>query len=287
MSVANLYEFAKSAMVNKQKLCYIESGDHEQTLLFLHGMGSNIKAWSKNIPVLSERYRCVAIDVPGFGRSPKGANATDISQLSDTIALFIKAQAYSQVTLVGHSMGGLMSIMIASRYPELINKLILIAPAGIEEYSPQDAELIKTYFTADIIASYPSSMIRNNYKLNFYSMPEDAHFMIEDRLAMAKDKETFYEFARTMSETTYSIATNNVKKPYSTIDKPSLIFFGDNDKLIPHHIMHPERTTEAIAKEAEEIATQGRLIYYNNCGHFVQWEKSDEVNQEIMSFITI
>jgi len=199
MAITNLYKLAQSTLVGEQKLCYLEKGNAEQTLLFLHGMGSNIKAWSKNIPILSEHYRCVAVDTPGFGQSPRRDKAMDVSQLSESIALFIKQQGYKKVTLVGHSMGGMMSIIIAHRYPDLIHKLVLIAPAGIEQYSAKDAELIKTFFTADLIASYPPAMISKNYKLNFYRMPEDAHFMIEDRLSMAKDKDDLYDFAKTMN----------------------------------------------------------------------------------------
>ena len=50
--------------------------------------------------------------------------------------------------------------------------------------------------------------------------------------------------------------------------------------------MHPDRTTEMIAQEAIQVSKAGQLKIYNNCGHFVHWERSDEVNQEIRNFMT-
>ncbi len=285
MPISDLYQMAKSTIVEAHEICYIDQGDGEQVLLFLHGMGSSLKAWSKNIPFLSSSFRCIALDVPGFGRSPKKINPTDVQHLSRIVTSFIEQLELSQVVLVGHSMGGLMSILIADQNPELISKLILIAPAGIEAYSKEESELIKTYFTAELLASYGPAFIRKNFKLNFYKMPDDANFMIEERIIRAKDKEKHFSFSQTMADTSYSISINNVKDALGQIQKPVLILFGDKDKLIPHHIMHPDRTTEMIAQKAIQLSKAGQLKMYNNCGHFVHWERSDEVNQEITNFM--
>ena len=82
MPISDLYQEAKSTTVESHEICYVDQGDGEQVLLFLHGMGSSLKAWSKNIPYLSSSFRCIAVDIPGFGQSPKKINPTDVQHLS-------------------------------------------------------------------------------------------------------------------------------------------------------------------------------------------------------------
>jgi len=73
MNPQQLYDKAKHYHSEKtgKHLTYIDIGGGEQTLLFLHGMGSNLKAWYKNVLPLQEQYRCIAMDFPGYGRSER------------------------------------------------------------------------------------------------------------------------------------------------------------------------------------------------------------------------
>ena len=127
-------------------------------------------------------------------------------------------------------------------------------------------------------------MIRKNFLINFYRMPEDAKFMIEDRLQLKADKLKYLQFCKTIAETTQAIVKYNMLEYLDQLRLPVLIMYGRQDKLIPHHILHPELELEAIVGEALEKLEKGSLVLYENCGHFVQWEKAEEVNAEILGF---
>ena len=57
------------AMVDGKTIAYIDEGRGEQTLLLIHGLGTNAKGWQRNIPALSRHYRVIALDLPGHGQS--------------------------------------------------------------------------------------------------------------------------------------------------------------------------------------------------------------------------
>ena len=145
--------------------CYSDHGESDHVLLFLHGMGSNLAAWSKNISVLSQKNRCIAVDLPGYGQTENRTDTTDVHKDAALVAELIDKLSLSSVTLVGHSMGGLISILVSKAIPEKIANLVLVAPAGIEVFSEGEVELIKTYFTGEMIASYSQTMIRKNLSL--------------------------------------------------------------------------------------------------------------------------
>lgn len=285
--MTELYKNKKFIKVDNINLCYSVHGESDNVLLFLHGMGSNIAAWSKNIPVLSRNAKCIAIDFPGYGETEKGTDPSDVHRDAGLVIKFIEQLSLSKVTLVGHSMGGLVGTLVAKAIPEKIASLVLVAPAGIEVFSQGEVELIKTYFTGELIASYSTKMISKNFELNFYEMPEDARFMIRDRQERSKNADDNLVFCNTMAESTASLVQTNIGPILEELELPILLFFGDSDKLIPHHIVHPDRTTLEIAEATEKRMKNGQLVFFSKCGHFVQWEKSEEVNKHISNLITV
>jgi len=67
----------------------------------------------------------------------------------------------------------------------------------------------------------------------------------------------------------------------SELELPVLMFYGKNDKLVPHHILHPDMDTQEIAELGEEKMKNGKLVLFSECGHFVQWERAEEVSEAL------
>ena len=285
-SISALYEDVKFYPTqNAGRLAYVEIGEGKQTLLFLHGMGSNLKAWYKNILTLKNHYRCIAIDLPGFGQSDRLAEAFTIERAREVVIAFIRSKGFERVSLVGHSMGGQISIAAAHAAPELITSLILCAPAGIEVFTESEIELITKFFTADLLTTYSAKMIERNYHLNFHKMPEDAFFMIAERQALMKEAEAYLSFCEVVAESTKSIISNNVLELLGDLENRVMILYGKEDKLIPHHIVHPEKTIYGIAEAAEKQIKNGELKIYDNCGHFLQWEENEKFCSDLIAFL--
>jgi len=66
------YEVKKVELFNDIELAYVDEGKGDQTIIFIHGLGSYLPAWKNNIEGLMSDYRCIAIDLPGYGYSSKG-----------------------------------------------------------------------------------------------------------------------------------------------------------------------------------------------------------------------
>lgn len=100
------------------------------TLVFLHGIGNNGQAWRNIIDKLPRDIRVLSIDLLGHGQSPKPQNLTYNVQVQAkaVAATLLRQRALGKVIMVGHSMGGLISIELAKRYPYLVDSLILCSP---------------------------------------------------------------------------------------------------------------------------------------------------------------
>jgi pimeloyl-ACP methyl ester carboxylesterase len=100
------------------------------TLLFLHGIGSNGDAWREVIDKLPSDYRIVSIDLLGFGRSPKPTWAQyDVKRQARAVMLtYLHLRIKGRVVVVGHSLGALVAVELAKRYPLIIASLILCSP---------------------------------------------------------------------------------------------------------------------------------------------------------------
>ena len=97
------------------------------TLLLVHGLGGSAITWDAVGPGLTRFGRTLALDLPGFGLSPPAGDWT-LESLARAVIDFTDDLA-APVTLIGNSLGGLISIMIASDRPDLVERLVLVSPA--------------------------------------------------------------------------------------------------------------------------------------------------------------
>jgi abhydrolase domain-containing protein 6 len=130
----------KQMTVNNLNIHYYEGGPSEaQTILMVHGFAANKDNWLRFARHLTEDYRVIVLDLPGFGASSKPAGSYDIGTQTERLASIIDALELQQVHLIGNSMGGHISALYAARYPNRVSSLALLDNAGIT--SPQPSEM--------------------------------------------------------------------------------------------------------------------------------------------------
>ncbi|HEV2149049.1 MAG TPA: alpha/beta fold hydrolase [Longimicrobiaceae bacterium] len=108
-----------------------EFGAEGDPLVLLHGLSGSSRWWRRNVPALAEGFRVVVPDVIGFGRTRRRGKLPPIAQLADLLAGWMDRLALPPVDLVGHSMGGQLSVHLAARHPERVKRLVLVDSAGI------------------------------------------------------------------------------------------------------------------------------------------------------------
>ena len=210
-------------------------------LVFLHGLSGSQATWSNVLADLVERYRVVALDLPGHGQSDKPAPAEadySVAGLAAAVAQAIEALGLAPAVLVGHSLGGAAALRIALDRPESVRGLALVNSAGLgQEINP---ELL------DRVEAEPSKEeVRRLLEL-FY----------EDKL-LIRDRgvEEMYRALTSpgATEAVRAAAAANFDREGQRIDLrdrlgevgvPTLVVWGELDRVIP--VAHAAAAAEAI-----------------------------------------
>jgi len=115
---------------NGVRIHVCEAGQGETALVFLHYWGGSSRTWHRVIDALSDQFRTIATDHRGWGESDAGDGNYDVSTLATDAQGVIAALDLKRYVLVGHSMGGKVAQLIASRRPEGLVGVVLVAPAA-------------------------------------------------------------------------------------------------------------------------------------------------------------
>ena len=257
------FEVSYQEVSNGQRIAYIDEGEGSAMIL---------------------NHRIIALDLPGFGKSSKTEDEYSISYFAKTVADLQDSLDISSAIWVGHSMGGQIALQGANNFPEKVAKLVLLAPAGFESFTEQDANLLTTYVTTESIKATPEAMVRQTFKSTFFDFPDNAGFMADDRIAI-RQADNFDLYARAYAESVKAMLEGPVQSILPEIKQPVLVIFGKQDMLIPNKQLHPGMTTEGVAQEGTEKLPAGKLEMVDRAGHFVHFEQAKTVNRLILNFI--
>ncbi|MGM0547224.1 MAG: alpha/beta fold hydrolase [Bacteroidota bacterium] len=277
------YEVQYQELDNGHRVAYIDEGEGP-TLMLIHGLGSYIPAWKKNISELSKSYRVIAVDLPGYGKSSKKVKEYSIPLFVETVAGLQEALEIEKATWMGHSMGGQVALRGAVSNPEKIERLVLLAPAGFETFTEQEGAMMTNFVTPESIQATPDSVVRQTFRATFFDFPKEAEFMIEDRIAI-RDAKEFENYSRAYAGSVRAMLEDPVADELSSIKQSALILFGKQDMLIPNRQFHADLTPQKVAESGHANLPNSTLKMVDKTGHFVHFEKSEVVNQEIVEFL--
>ncbi|MCA0388079.1 MAG: alpha/beta hydrolase [Bacteroidetes bacterium] len=277
------FEITKTEIEAGTVIAHTDMGDGEP-VVFLHGLGSYIPAWNKNLDFLSKHFRCIAVDLPGYGKSSKILHPATMDYYASVIIELMKILGYDKFTVCGHSMGGVIALKLAIDHSDKINKMVLVAPGGAETYSDDEKLLIESYLNADKIISNNEQQIANNVKVNFQNFPLDAQFMIDDRTAIRNSSE-FRLHATIIARSALGVINSDVPYRLDAIRTPALGIFGEHDKLIPNTFVHPWLTPKDIIETFRSRISNFTIKTYDETGHFIQFEQPEYFNRDVLEFI--
>ena len=122
------------------------------TVVLVHGLGGRWQHWARVIPTISARCRVVALDLPGFGRSPlPSAGALGLPGMADALAALMTALSVKRVVFVGHSFGGPLGMIFATRHRDLTERLVLVA-GTVQSFQRTLAGSLRPWFTRPLTA---------------------------------------------------------------------------------------------------------------------------------------
>lgn len=264
-------------------IAYMEVGNSGPVVIFVHGLGSYSPAWKQNLAELSKQCRCIAIDLPGYGKSDKHPHSGLMSFYASIVNEFAEELKLGSVFLAGHSMGGQIAITTALLYPERVKGLILVAPAGFETFTAGQKQWFRDVMTPKAVKLTTAEAIQTNLATNFYRLPREAEFMITDRLRMRQASD-FEAYCYAVSQSVSGMVNEPVFQYLADLKVPVLIFFGENDNLIPNRYLNPGTTREVAEKGAARLP-HSKLVMIPQCGHFLMFEKPKIFNRETAEFL--
>lgn len=225
-------------------LNYIVEGSGKD-ILVLHGWGANINTIMPIVNILKDKFRVHAMDLPGFGQSSQPKEAIDSFQYAEIVKKYIDNMGLKEVTLIGHSFGGKLSIIIGSKYPELVDKIVLINSAGlIPKRGPK-------------------------YYIKVYSF-KTLRFLYKNLFFWLKDEEKLEKFYRKFGSTDYreasgvmrkilvTVVNENLHPLLSKIKAPTLLIWGGKDTATPLY----------MAKIMEKEIEDSGLVVFEDAGHY-------------------
>jgi pimeloyl-ACP methyl ester carboxylesterase len=274
----------ETVQVRNLEVAYIEAGaENDETLVLIHGLGSNAKAWLRNLDAWGRTHHVIALDLPGYGRSTKGDLPYSLSFYAQVIVEMLDELGVESADWGGHSMGGQIAMLAALEHPERVERLVLFAPAGIERFEEGEGQWLRRALTPEFVEDTTIRNIAVNLHANFYDTPDEAEFMITDRIRI-RGAEGFDEYAYAVSRNVGAMIDEPTQERLGEITQPTLIVFGEYDQLIPNPYLHGGRS-EDVGRRGEREIPDATLMMVDDAGHFVQFEGAEVVNPVVSDFI--
>jgi pimeloyl-ACP methyl ester carboxylesterase len=264
-------------------------------VVFLHGITATLGYYRENLPFFARTHRVVAIDLPGFGRSDKPDIGYDMAYFAGVVEEILDRKGIERATLVGNSMGGLISMLFALRNPGRIDRLVLVDPAGITAYPRRlmllGVQLLRILRVVDRPASLedgaeqwerallspprvPSEAVTLLFRLVFPDQPEIAARYIRAYVAAVSSDE-YPNHLRATLRAGVSVLRHHVGERAAEIGAPTLIVWGARDRLLPVGGAHVLRS----------LIAGSRLIIYSQSGHCPMVDQPDRFNADVGRFL--
>jgi pimeloyl-ACP methyl ester carboxylesterase len=266
-------------------IAYMDEGKGEQTLLFLHGLANYAPVWKYQLEALSKSYRCIAVDLPGNGYSSRGDYPYSMFFYAECVVRFIEKLELKNIVLCGHSMGGQIALVIALRYPHLLHKLVLVAPAGLEYFQQHEVLLMQSAMNMSSLFYSDEFHLESAIKQSFFNTANESGTII-DELKQIMQNHSMQQWRDMSLKSINGMLNEQVQQYLHNIEVTTLVLFGDQDRLIPNTLIHFGETPEGIAKKATGLMPNAHYKLIKHAGHFVQIEKAGEVNTFIQEFLT-
>ena len=307
------------ASVNKIHMHYVEAGQGPLVVL-LHGFPELWYSWRSQIPAIAKAgYRVVAVDLRGYGQttvSPDLSSYSIVNQVQD-ISDLIDTLQEKQAIVIGHDWGANIAYAMTMLHPEKVKALVTLSvpfypqPIGpvskIREFSGDKFNFVVYFQEPGVAEKEMTADVNHFFNLFFYALSGDAPDELNNKLFTKKSSHEKLldeipapsKLPSWLSEEDLAYYTNSFKKSgftgalniYRNIDadfkklrgkyraqinQPSLFIGGQNDAAIKFGSLEPTKKGLNNLKD---------LVILPHAGHWVQQEKSTEVNDAILQFL--
>lgn len=265
-------------------VAYADFGGEGPPIVLVHGLGGNHANWMAAAPALTKLGHVLAPDLPGFGRTPPHGRSSSVHDNREILHRFITHVAGAPVTLMGNSMGGLISLMQASAAPQTISSMVLVSPA-----LPRPPRTLGDPFIVATFAAYSmpfagerlvaarsrrlgaEGLVRETLRVCTVDPSRVPPEVVAELLDIAR-----WRFTQPWAPTAYLQAARSLvavvarrakfRAMLESITAPALIVHGRHDRLVPI----------AASREVIRVRPGWSLEVFEDSGHIAMMEHGDQ-----------
>lgn len=267
--------FAGTKVINGIDVYYEHYGaDSQETLVLLHGFLSSTFSYRQLIPLLSQHYNVISVDLPPFGKSGKTTRFIySYKNLASTVVELVKSLGYEQASLVGHSMGGQISLNILHYFPEFAKKSVLLCSSGYLKRAKRHLILSSyiPYFYLYVKLYLARSGLKNNLQKVVHDQSLIDEEMLFGYLSPFLEDDIFKALTQMIRHREGDLSKEELRK----IETPCLLIWGEHDKVVPLN----------VGKRLKQDLKESQLVVLPDAGHLIPEEKPEQVLHHINIFL--
>ena len=251
-------------------------------LVFVHGLSGCWPNWLEQLAVFAPDHRVIALDLPGFGHSPGEAGEVSMHGYAELLETLLAQLGIERPTVIGNSMGGLIAAELAASFPDRVERLVLVSPAGISTYRNRLTTRVMPAITrlqqvlalgaawtashADALATRPRS--RDLVLAGVVAHPSRLPPPLAAEQLRGAGTDGFLSALE-------AILDFDLRPRLPLISCPTLVVWGTKDRLI----------TVADAARFAEAIPGARKVIYEDTGHMAMLEQPALFNALLRDFL--
>ena len=256
---------------------YLEAGQGEETVIFIHGTGGHLEAFCRNIAEHAKHFRVIAYDMIGSGFTDKFWDKNyELPEYVKHLVDFMDALGIHKASLHGESLGGWVAGKFTLEHPERVHKLILNTAGGLKEPDP---EMSKRAIALNMgsVQNPTQENIRKRLEFLVYKPEDITDELVDVRLAIYSQPDMVLVMEKISSLFIPEICRRNMftAEELRSIQVPTCVVWTDHDPL----------ASSEIGKKFAELIPNAEYHCLENSAHWPQFEEADKFNEFHLEFL--
>lgn len=244
-------------------------------VVLVHGWLSSGRIWEDLVERFAQRFTVYTLDLLGFGDSDKPLSGYGVRHGSRLLYAFCAHFGLTRVAVVGHDVGGAMTVKLAADHPDVVGRLVLVATPASE--AQIDLPIFLWFATLPVVGPVFYTLGRFLRPLReLWTRP-----FVLDRADLTEEvvedagKSTPAAFAKTLGVTRREIARGRLVRQAGVVKVPVLVVTGEDDQIVD-----PQAADDWARTLSAEVA------FLDECGHLPMLERTGEFNAQVLAFLT-
>jgi pimeloyl-ACP methyl ester carboxylesterase len=255
-----------------------EQGEH-RPIVFIHGLSGQWQNWLENIPRFAEGRRVVAMDLPGFGLSEEPTEKISIELYGRAVAKLCERLDLAPAVVVGNSMGGFVAAELAITHPEMVERLMLLASAGVSQMDVAKRPVLAAGKVAGLLATSNVAQMRMSAR-----RPKLRHWIMSlvcRHPSRIKPDLMFEGLMKGANKPGFEAALRacldyDFRERLPDIGCPTMVVWGEKDMIIP------VRDADTFVSLIEGA----RKVIFEDTGHVPMLERPKTFNRCLEEFLS-